>query len=66
MPPQNIYLVCELFQAENNQDPKDPVRNFGLPQLQKKKNLVRVPVPRTELQSEIFVKYMAWYGRGNS
>ena len=62
-----MYLVCELFQAENNQDPKDPVRNFGLPQLpKKKKKKFREAVPRTELPSEIFVKYMAWYGGGNS
>ena len=37
MPPQNIYVICALFQAENNQGPKDPGRNFGLPPIAKKK-----------------------------
>lgn len=31
LPPHNVSLVYRLFQAENNQDPKDSGRNFDLP-----------------------------------
>ena len=31
LPSQNVSLVCRLFQAENNQDPKDLGRNFDFP-----------------------------------
>ena len=30
LPPQNVSLACRLFQAENNQSPRDSGKNFDL------------------------------------
>ena len=54
LPPQNVSLSCGLFQAENNQGPKDSGRNFNLPP-NCIKNEDRGPVPGREPSPQITV-----------
>ena len=50
--PLNVSLACGLFQAENNQGPKDSERNFDLP-LNCLKNIDKGPITAIDLSPEI-------------
>ena len=51
LPPPNASMACGLFQAENNQGPKDSGRNFELPHNCLKK-LGRGPITGIKLSPE--------------
>ena len=51
------YFKLKIIKVQKTQE-----ETLAFPQLPKKIFFDREPVPRTELPSEIFVKYMAWCG----